>query len=400
MDNHSNNDKILSNLPKELDQEELSFFFYQTRSAAQEYHTIACQPIYQEMTGSYLSGVVLSQIIWWCDNNGGEFEKSDRDFAEWINCGYDAFLAAKNLIINKLKLFCVKKGRFGTTVYYSTRDSITRFRESFSKNKVAYPPRKKKSYFQNNNNVDINLSKTVDKPMDNVDNPNIVTQFTQEGYGKSTIRVRENPQPYKDILDNKTNHPCENKSRSVEQGMDGFKNHDEEFERQAREFRDIFPNHAKKAGIRLVRDALKKALVKKSFEFLAEHARNFVGNCNTTDKSFVTCAHTWLNTEMWPKEKPPSTYAIFWRIIEEKTGKENFDRYFGWKNCRTSLDGVEIILDYHDPEKKDFVQRNFWNVLSESRTKIPELIGKKIILSLSEAGKYRSEIINRYKLAS
>jgi len=328
---------------------------------------IVYKPIYVDITGSKNSAILLYQILFWCDWVNGEFYKSDKEFAQMIGLSFDEFRIAKKKLKDLGFIKAIKRG-FPPKTYYSIGE------QEFLKIREAL----------------IIQNSYLDQPVDNsppfcVNSTHHSAGIPQNGHYIQRS-IKENPSIgfLKDTSADDTiqsigggdglNQIREEEkvlNQTVDESVDNFNKitYDSELDRQTMEFINIFPDISKKPGFKLVREALRIALTKKSFAGLCEHARDFVSvQRRQRSDEYITCAHTWLNHEKWPKfsslGNPNATNPYAEKVKEEssrlenekqlrvsiekalnrKIGDEEYNRYFHWKVCSISLKSDPIVF--------------------------------------------------------
>lgn len=376
---------------------------------------IVYKPIYVDITGSKNSAILLYQILFWCDWMNGEFYKSDKEFSQMIGLSYDELRIAKKKLKGLGFIKAIQRG-FPAKTYYSIGDQeFLKIREALIK---------QNSYLDQQFLQSAQITQTEDQTVDNY-TPVCANYTLQSAQITQTVHyiqrsIKNNPSIgfRKDKNDDDTNQPIgegdglnqimrEKKVTDipVDQSVDNFNKitDDSELDRQTTEFIKIWPDISKKPGFKLVREALGTALTKKSFAGLCEHARDFVSvQRRKRSDEYITCAHTWLNQERWPKysqsspECQENPYAQQTKDVAERferyatqrvtiekaiikaVGEEVYNNYFHWKVCSISLrtDPISFLFDCDSMRK--YVEKTYSQLIQEIINGMEELSSRSI----------------------
>jgi hypothetical protein len=364
---------------------------------------ILYKPIYIDITGSKNAGILLYQVLLWCDWMNGEFYKSDKEFSQMIGLTFDEFRVAKKTLKDLGFIRAIKKG-FPQKTYYSIGDEeFLKIRESIQKqNNVKY-----QSFIQSAEIPQTEGTMCGKSPPQSAEIPQTIHYIQRNNLSISidySIPAREIPKK--------------------ERGMDGFNKNiqeekytapihppspitnareEEELDRQTQQFINIWPHIPKKPGFKLVKNALRVALKKKSFAALCEHGEDFVkSQRRQRQDQFIPCAHTWLNQEKWPKFEskgiaaPLNPYAQAKHDLELKhqrekqmgiklkeeliknIGEESFTKYFHWKVCSISLRTNPISFFFDCESMREHVEKNYSRTIQEIISQIEELSNRAI----------------------
>lgn len=382
---------------------------------------IVYKPIYVDITGSKNSAILLYQILFWCDWVNGEFYKSDKEFSQMIGLSFDEFRIAKKKLKGLGFIKAVQRG-FPAQTYYSIGD------EEFLKIREALI--KQNSYLNQQFLQSAQITQTEDQSVDNY-LPVCVNSTLQSAQITQTVHyiqrsIKENPSIgfLKVTTDNDTTQSIgggdglnqirkEEKvlDNPVDQSVDNFNKitYDSELDRQTMEFINIFPDISKKPGFKLVREALRIALTKKSFSGLCEHAKDFVSIQRRYRKDdYITCAHTWLNQEKWPKfsssgatsstnhyserakeelsslEKEKQLRISIEKALTKEIGEEEYNRYFHWKVCSISLKSNPILFMFDSETMREETEQRYSRIAQDVINGLDGMNGRRISFMATE----------------